>query len=156
MHKGSAGNFRSSIHCRSPEQIVGNTDNIHDGMSNPRLYTPICRPPLSGGTAVIDSAAFSVFLWLLYWKSTKWKWLSHLLNTSMAGWEREMEVRNREKERQLEKERLGESESQKWRGSQKKKGYIERWREKYQWEWRQVGWSVTVLMDDVLNMAFSN
>lgn len=124
MHKGSVGNFRSSIHCRSPEQIVGNTDNIHDGMSNPRLYTPICRPPLSGGTAVIDSAAFSVFLWLLYWKSTKWKWLSHLLNTSMAGWEREMEVRNREKVRQLEKERLGESESQKWRGSQKKKDIL--------------------------------
>ncbi len=46
----------------------------------------------------------SVFLWPLYWKNTKWKWLPRLLNTSMAGWEREMEMRNREKERQKNRE----------------------------------------------------
>lgn len=73
----------------------------------------------------------------------------------MAGWDGEMEVRNREKERHSEEERLEESERQKWRESQKKT-YTERWREKYQGEWRQVGWYVTALMDDVLNMAFSN
>ncbi len=53
----------------------------------------------------------------------------------------------REQKDSWKKRRLGESESQNGEEARKKKDILRGGGEKYQWEWRQVGWSVTVLME---------